>query len=118
MTINEIQIIDEFKKMIKTPIRDRRCRLCEYEEFAKLLPDRAKLIDQRRFEELAEAAGYRFPAFCSESALNGSERDPQVERDPLANLVGNLLSADMQLAELRRLIADSLGKLDRLSNKS
>lgn len=189
MTVNEIQIVNEFKEMAKTPLAERRCRLCEYEEFSRILPERAKVVGQRRFEELAKEAGYEFPAFCGKpksdlknqikenakgviqffkasgfpppgraeaksltfatfvsagyndvtlDIVNAAvdeaaeemrftfagetplepqpERDPQPE--PLTGIVGNLLSADMQLAELRKLIADSLGKLDRIASKS
>lgn len=192
----ENQIVNEFKELAKTPIVNRKCRLCEYKEFADTAPKHAEYISQRRFEELAKEAGYEFPEFCGkpESDLKNRikdnakgvieffkstnvpppgraeaksltfatfvsvgyndvtldivstavdeaaeemrftfagetplepepERNPQAERrqksrDPLTSIVGNLLSADMQLAELRKLIADSLGKLDRIANKS
>lgn len=183
MTANEIQIIDEFKEMAKTPLAERRCRPCEYAKFKRIVPERAKLVNERRFEELAKEAGYEFPAFCktgddeikdivkrstidviksfqatgekpptrknakklteatvalvsgqsvpadiiSNAVDEAAEEmrftfagetplDPKPERDPLTNLIANLLTADTQLAELRRLIADSLGKLDRIQN--
>lgn len=185
MTSNEIQIIGEFKEMSKTPLAERRCRLCEYEEFKRILPERAKVVNQRRFEELAKEAGYEFPTFCNidnddikdivkrstidviksfqatgekpptrknakkliEAAValisgqsvpadaisnavdeaaeemrftfaGETPLNPKPERDPLTNLIANLLTADTHLAELRKLIADSLGKLDRIANKS
>ena len=179
MTVNEVQIVNEFKEMSKTPLAERRCRVCEYKEFSRLLPERAKLVNQRRFEELAKEAGYEFPTFCktgddeikeivkrstidvirkfqttgtkpptrenaktltkvavfmasgqrvsadiiSNAVDEAAEEmrftfagETPLEPEPLTGIVANLLTADMQLAELRKLIADSLGKLDRIQN--